>query len=411
MRPLDPRALREDFPILSETVNGRPLVYLDNAATTQKPRRVIEAITRYYETSNANVHRAIHTLGERATELYEGARAKVAAFIGAPAPEQVIFTRNATEAINLVAHAWARPRLRPGDEILTTPMEHHSNLVPWQQAARATGARLRFIDLTPEGALDLESFGRALNERTRLVAVTQASNVLGTINPVGEICRRAREAGAVTLVDGAQSVPHMPVDVKALGCDFLALSGHKMLGPTGIGALYGRRDLLEEMDPFLFGGDMISSVWLERAEWAEPPYKFEAGTPHIAGAVGLGAAIDYLNTLGMEAVHAHEQRLVAYAFERLRDLGGVDVYGPPVPRSGLVAFNVKGVHPHDVATVLNDEGVAIRAGHHCAQPLMAWLDVPATNRASFYVYNTEDDVDRLVAALARTKEFFPHVVG
>ncbi len=407
----DPRALRADFPILSQTVNGRPLVYLDNAATTQKPRQVIEAVARFYETSNANVHRAIHFLGERATELYEGARARVAAFIGSPAPEQLIFTRNATEAINLVAYAWARPRLRPGDEILTTPMEHHSNLVPWQQVAAATGATLRYVDLTPEGALDMDSFRRQLSERTRLVAVTQASNVLGTLPPVREICRLARQADAVTLVDGAQSVPHLPVDVRELGCDFLAFSGHKMLGPTGIGGLWGRRELLEEMEPFLFGGDMISAVTLYGAQWAELPYKFEAGTPNIAGAVGLAAAVDYLAALGMEEVHAHEQRLVAYALERLAELGGVEVYGPPPPRSGLVAFNVTGVHPHDVATVLNEEGVAIRAGHHCAQPLMEWLEVPATNRASFYVYNTEEDVDRLVAALARTKEFFKHVVG
>lgn len=408
---MDPRRVRADFPILNQQVNGRPLVYLDNAATTQKPRQVIEALTAYYKTSNANVHRAIHALGERSTEQYEGARAGVAAFVNAPAPGQVVFTRNATEAINLVAYAWARHRLRPGDEILTTPMEHHSNLVPWQQAAAATGARLRFIGLTPEGTLDMEDLLNLLNERTRLVAVTHASNVLGTLNPVAEICRLARRAGAVTLVDGAQSVPHMPVDVRALGCDFLAFSGHKMLGPTGVGALYGRRELLDEMEPFLFGGDMINSVSLTGASWNEVPYKFEAGTPDVAGAVGLGAAIDYLNRLGMDRVFAHEQHLATYALARLGELGDVEVYGPPAPRSGLVSFNLRGIHPHDVATVLNEEGVAIRAGHHCAQPLMDWLGVPATNRASFYIYNTEEDVDRLVAALVRTKEFFRHVVG
>ncbi len=406
---MDATAIRRDFPIFAQQVNGKPLVYLDSAATSQRPRQVIEAVTSFYATANANVHRAIHALGERATEMYEGARARVARFIGAPAPEELIFTRNATEAINLVAYAWARRRLRPGDEIICTPLEHHSNLVPWQQAALTTGARLRFVDLTPDGRLDMDSFRALLGERTRLVAVTHASNVLGTINPVEEICRLARAAGAVTLVDGAQSAPHMPVDVKAIGCDFFAFSGHKMLGPTGIGALWGRRALLEEMEPFLFGGDMIGEVHLDCATWAELPYKFEAGTPNIAGAIGLGAAVDYLENLGMDQVFAHEQRLVRYAMDRLAAIEGVEVYGPPPPRSGLVAFNLAGIHPHDVATILNEEGVAIRAGHHCAQPLMEWLEVPATNRASFYVYNTEEDVDRLAAALVKTKEFFRHV--
>lgn len=409
---MNPHEIRKDFPILEQVVNGRPVVYLDNAATTQKPRQVIEVLSTYYETSNANVHRAIHTLGERATEQYEGAREQVARFINARRAREVIFTRNATEAINLVAYAWGLRRLGPGDEILTTPMEHHSNLVPWQQLCRATGARLRFIELNPDGTLRMETLPGLLTPRTRLVAVTHASNVLGTINPVAEIVQRARAAGALTLVDAAQSVPHMRVDVQALGCDFLAFSGHKMLGPTGIGVLWGRLEVLESMDPFLFGGDMIASVHRETAEWNDLPYKFEAGTPHIAGAIGLGAAIEYLETLGMEAVFAHEQRLVRYAMERLEKVGGITVYGPRgVERSGLVSFNVAGVHPHDVATVLNDEGVAIRAGHHCAQPLMEWLGVPATNRASFYVYNTEEDVDRLAQALTRTKEFFSHVVG
>lgn len=406
---MDARFIRADFPILNRTINGKPLVYLDNAATTQKPRAVIEALTSYYENDNANVHRALHALGERATELYEGARTRVAEFIGADAPEQLIFTRNATEAINLVAYGWARVRLHPGDEIITTPMEHHSNLVPWQQAARTTGAVLKFIDLTPEGRLEMESFHRLLGPRTRLVALTHTSNVLGTINPVREICRQARAVGARVLVDGAQSVPHIPVDVNDLGCDFLAFSSHKMLGPTGIGALWGRREALEETDPFLFGGDMIASVQLDRATWADLPCRFEAGTPNIAGAVGWAAAVDYLAALGLDRVFAHEQELTRYAFDRLATLGDVEVYGPPLPRGGLVSFNIRGIHPHDVATVLNDSGVAIRAGHHCAQPLMSWLEVPATNRASFYIYNTTDDVDRLVDALARTKEFFRHV--
>lgn len=403
---LDTGAVRRDFPILMQTVNGRQLCYLDNAATTQKPLAVIEAVASFYRESNANVHRAAHELGERATALYEGARARVARFLGAGRPEEVIFTRNATEAINLVAYAWARRRLRPGDEILLTPMEHHSNLVPWQQVALERGARLRYAGLTPDGRLDLDSLRAALGERTVLVALTHASNVLGTINPVAEVARLAHAAGALVLVDAAQSAPHMPVSVSGLGCDFLAISGHKMLGPTGIGALWGRYEVLEEMEPFLYGGDMILSVERYRSTWAEVPHKFEAGTPHVAGAVGLAAAIDYLEALGMDAVFAHEQDLVAYALERLRDHEGIEVYGPEPPRAGLVSFNLDGVHPHDVATFLNEEGVAIRAGHHCAQPLMEWLGVAATNRASFYIYNDRADVDRLVAALARAREFF-----
>ncbi len=402
--------IRADFPILNQTVNGRPLVYLDNAATTQKPRQVIEAVARYYETSNANVHRAIHTLGERATEQYEGARERVARFVGARDAREVVFTRNATEALNLVAYAWGLRRLGPGDEIVTTLMEHHSNFVPWQQVAEARGARLRVAAPEPDGTLDLERLAGLFTERTRLVAVTHASNVLGTINPVDEIARRAHEAGALVVVDGAQSAPHMPVDVAALGCDFFAFSGHKMLGPTGIGVLWGRRELLEAMEPFLYGGDMIAGVRLEGADWNEVPYKFEAGTPNIAGAIGLAAAIDYLEAVGMENVHAHEQRLTAYARRWLEEVGGIEIYGPRGERSGLLSFNLAGIHPHDVATVLNEEGVAIRAGHHCAQPLMDWLEVPATNRASFYIYNTEADVDRLAAALVKTKEFFGNVV-
>ncbi|HEY8418365.1 MAG TPA: cysteine desulfurase [Limnochordales bacterium] len=405
---MDARLIRRDFPVLEQMVNGRPLVYLDSAATAQKPRPVIEAVRRFFEEYNANVHRAIHALGERATAEYEEARRKVARFINAPAPRNIVFTKNATESINLVAYSWARGNLKPGDEILVSPIEHHSNLVPWQLAARATGARLRFFDVTPDGRLRLDNLEELISERTRLVAVTHVSNVLGTIVPVQEIVAAARRVGAVVLVDGAQSVPHMPVDVQALGCDFLAFSGHKMGGPTGIGVLYGREELLERMDPFLGGGDMISAVRLESSEWAELPYKFEAGTPPIAEAIGLGAAVDYLTGIGMDQVHAHERQLTAYARERLQQVPGVTIYGPE-ERGGLVTFNVGDIHPHDLATVLDQHGIAIRAGHHCAQPVMEWLGVPATARASFWIYNTEEDVDRLVEGLRAAKEFFGHV--
>lgn len=401
--------IRKDFPILGQEVHGHPLVYLDNAATTQKPRQVIDAIVRYYETSNANVHRGVHTLAERATEQYEEAREKVARFINAPSRRNVIFTRNASESINLVAYSWARKFLKPGDEIVATPMEHHSNLLPWQQVALHTGAKLRFIEMLPNGLLRTDNLGEIITEKTRLVAVTQASNVLGTINPVTGIMRLAHQVGAKVMVDGAQSVPHIPVDVQALDMDWLAFSGHKMLGPTGIGVLYGREELLDSMDPFLFGGEMISRAYLTCATWSELPHKFEAGTPNIAGAVGLGAAIDYLNALGMKNVYEHEQRLVKYAIQRLEAIDGFRLYGPKEPRGGLVAFNLGDVHPHDVATVLDTFGVAVRAGHHCAQPLADWLDVVATNRASFYIYNDEADIDALANALVKTKEFFSHV--
>lgn len=408
---IDAAAIRKDFPVLDRKINGRRLVYLDSAASSQKPRAVIEAMGRFFERHNANVHRGIYVLSEEATELYEEARRKTARFINAPEPETVIFTKNATEAINLVAYSWARHNLQPGDEIVTSPIEHHSNLVPWQLAARATGAKLRWFDVTDDGRLDLTNLDELINEKTRLVAVTQASNVLGTIVPVETIAAAARRHGAVVLVDGAQSTPHMAVDVQQLGCDFFAFSGHKMLGPTGIGVLYGRRELLEAMPPFLAGGDMISTVSLEGSEWNELPYKFEAGTPPIAEVVGLGAAVDYLTDLGMDAVTAHEQKLLNYAVPRLEEIPGLTVYGPldVHQRAGLITFNIDDVHPHDLATVLNDEAVAIRAGHHCAQPIMDWLGVPATARASFYVYNTEEDVDRLVAALRVAKEFFGDV--
>lgn len=400
--------IRKDFPILEREVNGKRLVYLDNAATSQKPRSVIEAIAEYYQSYNANVHRAIHALGEQATAEYEMARAKVARFINAPSERSIVWVKNASEAINLVAYAWGRKNVGAGDEILVSPMEHHSNLVPWQALAQATGARLRFFTLTEEGRLDLSNLDELLTERTKLVAITHASNVLGTINPVREIVEKAHAVGSVVLVDGAQSAPHMPVDVQHLGCDFFAISAHKMCGPTGIGALYGKEEILEAMDPFLYGGEMISSVSLEKSSWNEIPWKFEAGTPNIAGAIGFGAAVDYLEKIGMEAIHAHEKELVAYALEALGELDDVVIYGPKDERAGLIAFNLGDIHPHDLSTVLDQEGVAIRAGHHCAEPLMRWLDVPATARASFYLYNTREDVDALVRALRRAKEFFSH---
>ncbi|MEW6045287.1 MAG: cysteine desulfurase [Bacillota bacterium] len=406
------RRCLDDFPTLHQTVaGGRRLVYLDSAATAQKPYPVIEVVRRFYERDNANVHRGVHTLAERATEAYERARQAVARFIGAPDPACVIFVRGATEALNLVARSWAEPRLRPGDEIVLTLMEHHSNLVPWQMVAQATGAKLCYVDLLPDGTLDLESYDRLLGSgRVRIVTFTHQSNVLGTINPVREMVDRAHQVGAVVVLDGAQSVPHMPLDVKALGCDFLAFSGHKMMGPTGVGVLWGRRELLEEMPPLFGGGEMIREVYLDHATWNDVPYKFEAGTPPIAEAVGLGEAVTYLESLGMENVRAHEDEIAQYAVQRLRAFDDIRIYGPLAqPRGGVVSFNVEGVHPHDVATILDREGVAVRAGHHCALPLMRWLDVPATVRASFYVYNTAEDVDALVAALHSVRAIFSRV--
>lgn len=405
--------IRADFPILGRRVHDKPLVYLDSAATSQKPRQVIEALVRYYECSNANVHRGVHTLAEEATEQYEGARRKAARFIGASGPDEIVFTRNTTEAINLVALSWGRANVRARDEILVTEMEHHSNLVPWQMLAQASGAALRFARIQPDGTLDLDEVERLIGPRTRLVAMTHMSNVLGTINPVAAIARMAHAQGALMLVDGAQSVPHLPVDVSALECDFLAFSSHKMLGPTGIGVLYGRRDLLESMPPVLGGGEMIARVDEQSSTWNELPWKFEAGTPNIAGAVGFGAALDYLSRLGMREVREHERQLTAYALEALGEVPHLKIYGPtdPARRGSVVAFTYGGVHPHDMATVLDYEGVAVRAGHHCAQVLMRRLDVPATARASFYVYNTQEDVDALMVALGRVKEVFGDVVG
>jgi len=405
---LDVARIRQDFPILAQEVHGRPLVYLDNAATTQKPRQVIDALVRYYETTNANIHRGIHQLAVRATEQYEAVREKATRHIGASNSQDIVFTRNATESINLVARAWGDANIGEGDEIVLTTMEHHSNIVPWQLLAQRRGAVLRYVAVTDDGYLDLESLRAMVGERTKLVSVVHASNVLGTINPVREIAEVAHQAGALVLVDGAQSAPHMAVDVASMGCDFFAFSSHKMLGPTGVGVLWAREGLLDEMDPFLGGGEMISIVRPDRSTWAEGPHKFEAGTPNIADVIAFGTALDYLAELGMERVREHEKELTAYAMAALEDLGGVTIHGPRKleDRGGVVSFTVDGAHPHDVSTILDGHGVAIRAGHHCAQLLMRRLSVPATNRASFYIYNTEQEVDALVAALRHVQEVF-----
>jgi cysteine desulfurase / selenocysteine lyase len=405
---LDVITLRNDFPILSREVRpGIPLVYLDSTATSQKPRAVLDAMDVFYRTNNANIHRGVHTLAEEATAMYELAREKVAQFVNAPSAEQIIFTRNATESINLVAYTWARANLKAGDLVILTEMEHHSNLVPWLMLNTERGVQLEFIPVTDEGLLDLDVYRKLLERNPKLVAVSGMSNVLGTINPIAEIVRLAHAAGALTLVDGAQSVPHLPVDVQALGMDFLAFSAHKMLGPTGIGALYGRKDLLEKMPPFLGGGDMIKTVHLRSFVPNDLPHKFEAGTMAIAEAVGFGAAVDYLNQLGMEAVAAHEQEIVSYALERLEEIPGVKVFGPPADKKGGVAsFTLEGIHPHDIAQILDRDGVAIRAGHHCAQPLHEKFGITATARASFYVYSLPQEVDALVNGIYKVKEIF-----
>ncbi|MBX6340877.1 MAG: cysteine desulfurase [Thermomicrobiaceae bacterium] len=407
-RAFDVEQVKADFPILRRTAHGKPLTYLDSAASSQKPPPVIEALDAFYRASNANIHRGVYELSEEATAAYDAARAKVARLINAADERECIFVRNATEGLNLVAQSWGRANLGPGDVVVLTLLEHHSNIVPWQLIAAERGAKLEYVDIDDEGRLRLDDLAAYLETgNVKLVAVTHVSNALGTINPIAEIAARAHAAGAVVLVDGAQSVPHMPVDVQALGADFLAFSGHKMLGPMGIGVLYGRRDLLEAMPPFLGGGDMIRTVELERSTWADLPAKFEAGTPSVADAVGLGAAVDYLRGLGLDAVRAHERELIGYALERLRTVPGITLYGPEgEDRAGVVSFTLADVHPHDIASILDGEGIAVRAGHHCAQPLMRRLGVVATARASFYVYNSEEDVDRLVDALATVRRIF-----
>jgi cysteine desulfurase/selenocysteine lyase len=397
--------VRGQFPILSRTIHGKRLMYLDNAATTQKPRAVLEALVRFYEERNANIHRGVHTLSQQATAAYEAARAAVARFLGASDAREVVFVRGTTEAINLVAQAWARPRLKPGDEVLLTHMEHHSNIVPWQLVCAQTGARLAVAPIDDAGDLVWDEFQRRLTDRTRIVAVAHVSNALGTRNPVRRIAAAARSAGAKVLVDGAQAVGHIPVNVREIGCDFYVFSGHKMYGPTGIGALWARREILEEMDPWQGGGDMIRSVTFEKTTYNDVPHKFEAGTPSIACAAALAAAVEFLERIGRERIEAYEDALVSYAVERLRE-AGVRLIGTPRERVAVVSFDVPGVHPHDVGTVLDHEGIAIRTGHHCAQPTMERFGVPATCRASFGVYNTREDVDALGAALARVREVF-----
>ncbi|MGH7445837.1 MAG: cysteine desulfurase [Longimicrobiales bacterium] len=404
----DIETVRADFPLLTQTANGQPLAYLDNAATAQKPRAVIDAVSRFLLEDNANVHRGLYDLARRATEAYEAARARLARFINAPAPEEVIWVRGATEAINLVAASWGSANLGPGDEVVLTLLEHHSNIVPWQLVAERTGAIIRWVDIDDEGRLRLDQLDSLINARTRLVAVGHVSNALGTINPVRTVVDKAHAVGALVLVDGAQAAPHLNVDVQALGCDFYALSGHKMCGPMGIGVLWARRELLDAMPPYQGGGEMIETVTMECSTWAQVPHKFEAGTPNAAGAVGLAAACDYLDAIGHDALWAHEQELTRYALERLRQVEGITLFGPSnaEERTAVFSFALRGVHPHDIATILDAEGIAVRAGHHCAGPLMNRLGVPATARASLYLYNTTDEIDRLADALGTAREIF-----
>ena len=403
---IDVEKIRKDFPILDQIVNDEPLVYLDNAATTQKPKAVLEAVNRYYQENNANVHRGVHTLAERATASYEAARETVRRFINASSTKEVLFTRGTTTGLNCIGR-FAEEILEEGDEVLISIMEHHSNILPWQEACRKTGAKLVYAYLK-DGGLDLEDFREKLTDRTKFVSITHASNVLGVINPIQELAQLAHEKGAIMVVDGAQSVPHMKIDVQKLDADFFVFSGHKMAGPTGIGVLYGKEHYLNQMSPVEFGGEMIDFVYEQSATWKELPWKFEAGTPNMAGAIGLAAAIDYLEAIGMDAIEHHEQDLIAYVFPKLQAIEGLKIYGSQdlAKRSGVISFNLGNLHPHDLATALDYEGVAVRAGHHCAQPLIQYLEVPATARASFYLYNTKEDCDKLVEALIKTKEFF-----
>ena len=403
---IDVEKIRKDFPILDQIVNDEPLVYLDNAATTQKPKAVLEAVNRYYQEDNANVHRGVHTLAERATASYEAARETVRRFINASSTKEVLFTRGTTTGLNWIGR-FAEEILEEGDEVLISIMEHHSNILPWQEACRKTGAKLVYAYLK-DGGLDLEDFREKLTDRTKFVSITHASNVLGVINPIQELAQLAHEKGAIMVVDGAQSVPHMKIDVQKLDADFFVFSGHKMAGPTGIGVLYGKEHYHNQMSPVEFGGEMIDFVYEQSATWKELPWKFEAGTPNMAGAIGLAAAIDYLEAIGMDAIEHHEQDLIAYVFPKLQAIEGLKIYGSQdlAKRSGVISFNLGNLHPHDLATALDYEGVAVRAGHHCAQPLIQYLEVPATARASFYLYNTKEDCDKLVEALIKTKEFF-----
>ncbi|EKF8746152.1 cysteine desulfurase [Staphylococcus pseudintermedius] len=406
---LNVEAIIKDFPILEQQVNGKRLAYLDSTATSQKPKQVIDALSDYYERYNSNVHRGVHTLGSLATDGYEVARETVRRFIHAKYFEEIIFTRGTTAAINMIAHSYGDANVGEGDEIVVTQMEHHANLVPWQQLAKRQGATLKFIPMAEDGTITLEAVRETVSERTKIVAIAHVSNVLGTINDIKAIAEIAHEHGAIISVDGAQSVPHMKVDVQDLNVDFYSFSGHKMLGPTGIGVLYGKREHLNQMEPTEFGGDMIDFVDLYDSTWTDLPTKFEAGTPLIAQAIGLQAAIEYIESIGFDAIHEHEQALTTYAYEQMSQIEGIDIYGPSKDkRAGIITFNLKDVHPHDVATALDTEGVAVRAGHHCAQPLMKWLNVSSTARASFYIYNTKEDIDQLVEGLKQTKEFFSY---
>ncbi|PTO34554.1 cysteine desulfurase [Enterococcus mundtii] len=407
---ISPEQIRQDFPILFQEVNDEPLVYLDNAATTQKPKQVLATMTHYYSANNANVHRGVHTLAERATHDYEAAREKVRRFLNAQETAEIIFTRGTTTSLNWVAQSYGDAFVKAGDEIVISYMEHHSNIIPWQQLAKRTGATLKYIELTEEGFLDLEHAASIITEKTKIVSVAHASNVLGVINPIQELAAIVHEKGGILVVDGAQSAPHIKIDVQSLDCDFFAFSGHKMCATTGTGVLYGKRKWLEQMEPVEFGGEMIDFVGLQDSTWKELPWKFEAGTPNIAGVIALGAAIDYLESIGLAGIHQYEEELVGYVLPKLQAIEGLTIYGPkdPTQRTGVISFNLENLHPHDVATALDMEGVAVRAGHHCAQPLLKYLGVAATARASFYVYNTKADADRFVQAILATKEFFQH---
>jgi cysteine desulfurase/selenocysteine lyase len=405
--------VRADFPILHQEVNGKPLVYLDNAATSQKPLAVLNALQDYYQHYNSNVHRGVHTLSAKATDAYEGARVKISKFVNAASPQEIVYTRNASEAINLVAYAWGLTNLQRGDEVILTVMEHHSNLVPWQIIAQKTGAVLKFVELTADEDFDLEQFKSLISDKTKLVSVVHVSNTLGCINPVEEICAIAHRYGAKVLIDACQSIPHMPVDVQKIDCDWLVASGHKMCGPTGVGFLYGKLDLLRSMPPFLGGGEMIADVFLESSTYADLPHKFEAGTPAIAEAIALGAAVDYLTGIGLDKIHAYEEELTAYLYQQLEQIPQIRIYGPPVNkgRAALAAFTAGDVHPHDLSTILDQAGVAIRAGHHCTQPLHRYLKVQSTARASLYFYNTKEEIDVFIVALREAIEFFGSIFG
>lgn len=413
IQPLNTAKIRADFPILSRTVYGKPLVYLDNAATSQKPDSVIKSLSQYYEQTNSNVHRGVHALSMEATDQFEEARSKIAHFIKAESEEEIIWTRNATEAINLISNTWPINNIKPGDEIVITEMEHHSNLVPWQKVAKEYGASLKFIPIADDGTLVMENINSIINDRTRLVSIVHCSNSLGTINPVKELTSIAKQVGALVMIDAAQSVPHLPVDVTDIDCDFLVLSGHKMLGPTGIGALYVKKKVLQELEPFLLGGEMVLSVSLQTATWNDLPMKFEAGTPNIADAIGLGAAVDYLESLGMDNVRSHEKELTKHAIQRFNEIEEFNVFGPQdvEKRGGVISFYSSNIHPHDLGTYLDRQGIAVRTGHHCTMPVMERFGVPATARASFYIYNTKDEIDQLINTLEDALRYFNNGIG